>query len=80
MPLPAQTTVLTNTANKFQHIDIIFKPHTEKATTVHSLLVTGFADVPQGIHKVVVFERKYLRISHEEADVIIHHREQQLWE
>ena len=60
MPLPAQTTVLTNTDNKVRLIDMICEHHIEKAkmvseTAVHSLIVTGSSDVPKEINKGVLY-------------------------
>lgn len=75
-PLPAQHTVLTNTANKVQLIDMICEHHIERAREIpdncnHRLIITGSSEVPKEIHQGMVIDRVDMRTSHEEADVII---------
>ena len=64
-PLPPQKVVLTVTKNKLQLIEIICE---------HNLVITGQSEVPVEVHKGIVINRRDLKTSQEEADVIIIHQ------
>ena len=77
-PLPPQQVLLNVTANKTQLIDIICEQLLDQVRDLqaagdirHRLVVTGSACIPQEVNMGVLIQRRDLKTSHEEADVII---------
>ncbi|MES9884040.1 MAG: hypothetical protein ABW185_24600 [Sedimenticola sp.] len=72
--LPPQNTVLTNTANKTQIIDLICTDIVSRAQVKcapYRLIVTGSSATPHQVLQGQITDRLDLTTTHEEADIII---------
>ena len=75
-PLPSQAASLSLVDNKVQIIDLLcdaLVDRFQKVATDRELVITGSNPVPYSIQKGKLLRRTDLKVTHEEADVIIAH-------